>query len=147
MAYYNELTTVADLRAAYLNSTKSTQDALMLDMIRQACREIEEAANRRFVPRVQTRHFDAVANIEREQRRLWLDEDLLAVLTLTNGDGTLISSNQYVLESPDETPYWAIKLLASAGIAWTYEDDPENAILLNGIWGYHRQYSEAWGDV
>lgn len=67
---------------------------------------------------------------------LVLDDDLLTVTRITNGDGTEITGDQYVLLPANTTPKWAVKLKASSGVSWAYVDDPEGAIEVEGTWGY-----------
>ena len=84
-----------------------------------------------------TKRFDAVADVDKQT--LYLQgvygfEQLAAITSITNGDGTSITSGQYVTEPRNEGPYHAITLKSS--YAWTYSDDPEDAIVIVGRWGY-----------
>lgn len=63
---------------------------------------------------------------------LLVDEDLLTVTTLTNGDGTEISSADYVLVPRNVTPKIGIQLLSSA----SWEQDVDSWISVEGTWGY-----------
>lgn len=69
-------------------------------------------------------------------RTLWLDKHLCQITTITNGDGVVVTAGQYTTIPRNETPWYGIRLKASSGVAWTYEDDPEDAIAINGRWGY-----------
>ena len=133
MAYYYELTTVVDLRSTYLVIVGTSDDALQLALIRSVSSDIVKAAGRQFVPRVETRRYNPQRSAQ--NGLLVLDDDLLSVTTLTNGDATTIASTKYKFETPNTTPYWGIKLLSSSGLTWTYDEDPEEAISLVGIWG------------
>lgn len=73
---------------------------------------------------------------DRMRRTLYLDTDLCAITEITNGDGVVITSDQYTTDPVNETPYHAIVLKPSAGVYWTYEDDPEDAISIEGRWAY-----------
>lgn len=140
---YAEYATVLDVRSSYLKAIATTDDPEILRVIREVSDLIDTAAGRRhFVPRIETRYFDY--GRQTDQARLLLDDDLLAVTTLTNGDTTVIASSKYVFMPRNETPYWALDLLASQGIVWTYTVDPERAISIDGIWGYRRNYADAW---
>lgn len=145
MSYYNELTTVNDVRSAYLSITGSGDDNLMRDLIRAVSMDIERAAQRSFVPRIQTRYYDYLRDVE--GAALWLDADLLAVTTLTNGDSATIASNKYTFEPRNATPYFGLRLLNSGGVYWTYSTDNENAVTVLGVWGYHTDYANAWQDT
>jgi hypothetical protein len=64
---------------------------------------------------------------------LWLgDADLLSVDSLTNGDGTAISSTGYWLEPRNRAPYRCIRLKTAE--SWQFDTDGEIAV--TGSWGY-----------
>lgn len=135
MAYYNELTNVTDLRSTYLSITGTGDDTLILSLIRGVSADIARACGRQFVPRIETRYFDALRDTS-GRGALMLDDDLLSVTTLTNGDTSTISASSYVTEPRNATSYHAIRLLGSSNLFWTYVTDPENAISIAGTWGY-----------
>lgn len=82
-----------------------------------------------------SRTFDACANVD--GRELIFGGDMCASITsITNGDGTTITSSQYVTEPRNVTPHYAVTLLRSSGVVWTYSTDPENAITVTGRWAY-----------
>lgn len=152
MATRGEYTTVTDVRQSYLGVSSNADDALLLDLIRSVSRDIDSACLRHFYPVIQTRYFNpledtTMSEILPTRRRLLMDDDLLAVTTLVNGDSTTIGSTSYILETPNFTPYWAIKLLLTSGYVWYYTVDAENAISVTGVWGYHSDYANAWLSV
>ncbi len=67
---------------------------------------------------------------------LILDWDLCAITSITNGDGIVVTSGQYTVKPRNMTPWYAIHLLPSSNVAWTYTSDPENAIAIAGKWGW-----------
>ena len=73
-----------------------------------------------------------------EGRELKLDDDLLTVTTLTNGDGTVLTSTYYNLVPKNSSPYYAISLKEAAGYIWEADTSGnyENAISIVGTWGY-----------
>ena len=89
-----------------------------------------------------TRYFDSALDVMGSV--LFLDQDLCAITSITNGDGTVITSGQYITEPRNTTPYYAIKLLGSANVTWEPQDDgdTENAITIVGRWAYS-QYAPA----
>lgn len=139
-----EYTTVENVRSIYFDIEGVKDDALILDLLRGVCREIDNHAGQFFYPLIETRYFDV--GIATVGRKLTLDRPLLAVTTLTNGDTLVVSSTQYVFEprNANDYPKWQIRLLGSYGISWQYTQDPENAIALAGVWGYHEHYDQAW---
>lgn len=117
-----------------LNEVGTTDDAFLTALITRASRAIDAHCGRFFVGEAQTRYFDAITDIDGQI--LLLDEDLLSVAELTNGDGDVIASSDYILLPPNHSPHYAIRLKASSSESWTYVDDPENAIAVNGAWGF-----------
>jgi len=81
-----------------------------------------------------TRYFDAVRNVD--GRVLRFDRDICSITSITNGDAVAVDSDDYVTEPRNDTPYYAVRLLASSSVRWSYTDDVENAITVVGKWGY-----------
>lgn len=81
-----------------------------------------------------TRYFDARRAVT--GRMLWLDTDLCAITSITNGDADVLVATEYTTVPKNTTPYYAIRLLGSSGLSWTYDDDPEDAIVIVGRWSY-----------
>jgi hypothetical protein len=69
---------------------------------------------------------------------LYLGAWCASITTVTNGDGTVITSSYYVTEPRNSGPFYAIKLLGSSGYAWEGDGsgDTENAITVAGRWAY-----------
>ena len=127
----------------YIDITSGDDDSLLIALISQAQSMIETLCKRRFEAASDTtRYFDAEADVVCSlspfggRRVLTLDEDLYSVTSVVNGDGTTVSSTQYVLNPRNEPPYYEIELKANSSIAWTYSDTPENAIAVTGRWAY-----------
>ena len=144
MTYYDELTTVRQVRLLQLNSTSTSDDAFLLTQIRAASHDIESATNRKFSPRIDTRYYDTPRRPE-----LLLDEDLLELTTLTNGDGTAFDAGDIKTYPLNSTPKNKIVVLSSATQQWLRTDNgnPEGAIQADGVWGYHPDYPSAWLDT
>lgn len=123
---------------AYLKfgaSETTDNDLIEYDLIPRAQKIIERVNHRVYeAAAASVRRFDAVRDVRSDT--LFLDEDLCEITSVTNGDGVTVSASEYVTEPRNVTPYSAIKLKASSGKAWTYVDDPENAIQVNGKWAY-----------
>ena len=146
MATYGEYTTLADLRASgagQIDTTKLTDDALLLAQIRATSRELDELARRFFFPLIDTREYDTPQDALGDLR---LDTDLLEVTTLTNGDGQTIASTKYKLYPLNYWPKFIIRPLPSQGTPWQLSSggDRSGAIGLASVWGYHRDYPNAW---
>lgn len=143
MAYPNSYPIVADiktyLRANTQQALPAGDDTLIGNLLASviAFAESPPGAGRRFeVTADSTRRFDAVRDVDQGERRLWLDEDLCQIASITNGDGLVVPSNQYVTDPRNATPYYSITLKLSSDAVWTYDDAPESAIAIVGRWGY-----------
>lgn|SRR5574341_409007 len=68
---------------------------------------------------------------------LFLNDDLIAISSIVNGDGSTITSAQYS-PVPTTAPYRRIRLLNSTGVIWrpTAAGDSEGAISITGKWAY-----------
>ena len=114
---------------AYLNITSAADDALLTDLLDSAQKAIESYCRRRFEATTTTRYYRADSVYGDV---LHLDDDLLSVTTLTNGEGTVITSANYFLEPRNETPKGRIRL--KSGYTWTFNTDGE--ISIAGSWGW-----------
>jgi hypothetical protein len=125
--------TLSDVKT-YIGTAQTTDDTLISNLIPRASARIDAFCQRTFIARTETRYFDATADVQ--DRTLLVDDDLLAVTTLTNGDGTVLTASDYILLPSNATPKYGIMLKSSSGHSWTYTTDPENAISIAGSWGY-----------
>lgn len=143
MAFPNSYPVTADLktwlRANSQQALPSGDDTLLSNCITAAIGFCEgpEGAGRRFeVTADSTRRFDAIRDVDQTWRRLWLDDDLCQITSITNGDGVTVSTSDYVTDPRNETPYYALTIKLSSSVVWTYSNAPENAIAIVGRWGY-----------
>jgi hypothetical protein len=134
---------LADLKAYLkIDSSNTDDDTLLQAFLDAAQGAIDLDRGRTFEAAADsTRRFDAVRDVGKDDgdsyaQTLYLDQDLCQITSITNGDGTTVTSSQYVTEPRNDTPYWAIKLKLDSGIVWTYSSTPENAIAITGRWAY-----------
>lgn len=128
-------------------STDAGDDTVIDAIIEQTCRFIETYTGRRFYPSVETHVYNIPDVYSPERDTLYLDDDLLSLTTLTNGDTSTIASTEYVLRSANFAPYWAVKLRNSSDVSWQPDANgsSEQCISVAGVWGYHNQYlTHAW---
>jgi hypothetical protein len=137
MADYTTLNIVKN----YLRISASTDDDLLEDLITTASRMIDDHCGRRFVAENETRRYDATGP-HIIGRLLLLDDDLLSLTTLINGDGSEIDAEDVILRPTNSTPCFGISLKQSSGLAWTYDDSPEGAISVEGEWGFSENAPE-----
>jgi len=120
----------------FLSIDSSADNALLETLIGRAQKWIEQQTDRVFEASADTtKTFDALEDTDGALLLLG-KYDLCAITTITNGDGVVVTSGQYVTEPRNETPYWAIRLKSDAGKRWAYSAAPENAISITGRWGY-----------
>lgn len=119
----------------YLGISDSSDDALITTLIAAAQAQIDKHCRRSFeASQDSTRYFNADEDVT--DFDLWLDKDLCAITTVTNGDGSTVSSSKYTTIPRNEIPYYRLRLLGSSGLAWTYTSDPDDAISIAGKWAY-----------
>ncbi len=121
----------------------TADDAVIDSIIEQVSRLIDQITSRHFYPNIETRYFDVPSG------DLILDDDLLAVTTLTNGDAEVLTTTDYILREKNFTPYWKVAMKDISTKTW--EDNSsgssEQVISLLGTWGYHDDYAQAWEAV
>ncbi len=116
-------------------------DAVLSAILDQVSRYVESpaGANTQFYPSIETRFYDSPAS----GRDVVLDGPLLEVISFLNGDGSTISSTQYILTNANKTPYWKISLKDNATIGWYAKSGSfEQALSLTGLWGYRKHYQQ-----
>ena len=127
-------------------NTSTDDDAVIGDLLEGASRYIDEQTARHFFPVVETRYY-SVPNNSGDDRRLWLDDDLLEIIAITNGDSSSVAASSYNLEPRNYSPRFAIRLKDSSSVGWEADGDGnlEYVIAVNAIWGYHNEYARrAW---
>lgn len=117
----------------YLAISGVTDDTLGATLVTRASAIIDRFCRRQFAASAAARTFDAPNG-----DTLWLDEDLLSVTTITNGDGETMDSSQFVLLPPNSLPKYAIRLRKTAMATWSASptSGEEQAISVQGSWGY-----------
>lgn len=143
----------------YKSLPDSDDDTLLEGFILSAQMFIEDSeygTNRKFEALSDTtRYFDAIRDVGdgvdymehygefrivnnryNKNRTLFLDHDLCSITSITNGDGNLIPSTEYVTEPRNNTPFWRITLKRNSTYYWSYTTSPENAISIVGKWAY-----------
>ncbi len=131
------IATLYALRARLgLAPTDTADDTRLLKALCAAAAAIERAAGRHFIPR-----FAAVRHHFNTPRMLLLDDDLLELMALTNGDGSSLNPAE-VLRLPQYSPAGTLRLIG--GSAFFYDDTPVAAITVSGLWGWHDRWERAW---
>ena len=132
--------TVTELQQ-YAKISNDVDNALLQSLVTSAVAYIEEHVGFSFEAAADsTRYLDASTypNGAVYGRTLYFGTWCAALTTVTNGDGTVITSDYYVTQPRNTGPFYAIKLLSSSGYTWEADsnDDPENAISIAGRWAW-----------
>lgn len=124
----------------YLGVDDTDDDVLLDALIAAAQKIIEMYCGQVFEATADTtRYFDATDIAHGggiDGRDLILDAPLVAITSITNGDGVALALTDYVTQPRGDTPYYAIRIKANSSVFWTYEDDAESAIAVVGKWAY-----------
>lgn len=136
MAY----TEVANVKE-YLEISSSELDDLIekcvdatTDLINHYCGQKFESHGQGQNNTEATRYFHAIDDVVEEKTMLLLDEPLALITSVVNGDGTTLTSNQYVTQPYTDPPYYALILID--GTTWQYVNTPYKAIAVTGHWAY-----------
>ena len=118
MTAKNVYATLADYKAfvtarGQASTLDVTDDTVIEGLLETASRYIDDETGRNFYPYVQTRYFDVP-----ESRELCVDEDLLEVLTLTNGDSTTMPTTEYFLVPRNIYPAYGVKITDVSSYTW-----------------------------
>lgn len=131
------LSTLYQLRARLGLATADTaDDTRLLAALQAASAQIERAAGRRFCPRKTALQHDFTSSLE-----LLLDDDLLELTSITNGDGSAVNLSD-VIPVPDEAPFSFLRLIGSSAFYWNLSRT--QAITVTGVWGWHDRAAEMW---
>ncbi len=147
-----------------LGATETADDALLQTFITWANQTLNCA--RRGDVRLETRYYDypikaaslhGVYDAETwvqqmnaagllSQGILNLDDDLLALISVTNGDGNAIPITELVLEPANMYPKHNLRIKRGTSYSWLpgTNGEREQVIAVTGWWGYHPDYTGAW---
>ena len=115
----------------YLGISESTDDTLLTVTAEAATSMIDRLTNRTFTATADsTRYHNAdyvVGGI------LYLDGDLCAITSVTNGDGVAVASTEYKSMPRNYTPYFALALDDDSDVSW---DTDSGEIAIVGKWAW-----------
>lgn len=143
MTVINAYATLEDFKKwKEIQGTDVQRDADVELILEASSRYMDDVMGRTFYPRVETRSYNVP-----EGRALKLDDDLLEVITLTNGDDTTIASTEYNLVPKNFYPKYEIDIKPTSTSYWRLDSNTNSEFVLdvNGVWGFHDRYStSAW---
>lgn len=122
-------------------TTDATDDAVIDGLLEAASRYADNECARFFYPRIETRYYSLPSS-----RVVDFDADLQSVLSFLNGDATSISASDYNLLPRNETPKYALQVKETSSLSFETDSggESEYVLALQGIWGYHNHYVDAW---
>lgn len=141
---------VSNYLSILADDSYTIQDLRVLDFTLQASRLFDAECNGRvFFPFRDTRLYD---HPQQDISVLLVDNDLQAVHTLTtqNGDDTIATANFYLRNgwNYNTPPYDHIELKKdSTQTTFLFSGTTQQANSVDGTWGYHENYSNAWQQV
>jgi hypothetical protein len=118
---------------AKLENTDTIDDNVIAAIIEGASRLIDDMTGRTFYARTETHYFSVTG-----ERNIKLDDDLLTVTSLTNGNATVLTTSDYYLWPRNKSPYQEVWLKESSSYVWEPDSSAnyEYSIALAGTWGY-----------
>ena len=116
-------------------------DTVIASIMEAVARYMDAQCNRVFFPFVETKSFDVP-----DERGLYLDDDLLEIISITNGDGDTVTSTYYNLIPANIYPKDEIRIKEGSAVTWVNSDtETEQVIDVLAIWGYRERYTvEGW---
>lgn len=147
MSIWNGYCTLDELKriltpAKQVLDADDTDDIVIEDIIERASRKFDGLMSREFYPHIDTKYYNVP-----EDDYLWFGDDLLAVISLTNGDATSIAATEYHFKPMNEYPKYALYLTDVTSTLWEEKStsSTQEAITLVGIFGYREKYAtQAW---
>ena len=127
-------------------SANTVDDATLVNFINRASRAVDTYTRRKFYPRYETRYYDFI-----DSKFIRLDDDLLSLSALRTQNGaSLVSSSALFLQTGDNYnrgPFDKIVLKIDTGSVLQYSGTVQKANEVEGWWGYHEDYPNAWVDT
>lgn len=113
-------------------------DVVIENCIVQASRRVDDICGRKFYPTVETYKYDIpYDNI------IWFGDDLLSIITFTNGDSSTIASTDFILKPVNADPKYCLQLRDTSTVTWQSDSNSsaDQVISINAIWGYRERYA------
>lgn len=118
-----------------IDADDESKDALLQHFLDSAQTSVNNFCRQTFEAAADTtRYFNPLRDVSGATLRL--NGPLAQITSVTNGNGVLVTSGQYITEPGAGPPWKSLALKSNAGIAWTYSDAPENSIAIVGRWAY-----------
>jgi len=122
----------------------AADDSVIMRLLESASRYMdEETGGRQFYPSIATNYYSIPCG-SNDDMRIWLAEDALEIITVTNGNDVEVTALQYYVESRNYQPKWAVHLLETGSITWEADGSGETKYVIEiKAWeGYHEKYDQ-----
>ena len=137
-----EYCTLAEVRAyGKFKTAETNDDALLEDLITRVSALFDNKCGRVIVANADATHYftqDDIADCETDGGikigDLVLDDTLVAITTLTNGDGTAIAGTEYFLMPRAYERKSYIRIKEASTVSWEFDTD--GYIAVAGRWAY-----------
>lgn len=118
---------------ARITSSSSDDDLMIELLIESASRYIDTEAQRVFYQSASDVHY---FDMPTGNAPLFLDADFTSISGITNGDGSTLSSSDYVTLPANAVPKYAVRLVPTSGAVWkTANGNPFQCIQVKGTTG------------
>ena len=136
------IATLDDMRRHLnLSATDAGEDDDLLQRLQAASQLIESLTQRRYCPRLQTRQIPLD---HAGQRELILPDDLLELRSLSVGGVSLNIADIRLLPDDRDAPASILQVVDGAPVR--FGDAADSSISIEGLWGWHDRWTEAWRD-
>jgi len=126
------IVTVAEVKA-YAKISSSSDDELLGTLIPASEVFVRTHTRRKLTPQTQTRYYrQTQARIQGQL--LLLDEDLLQLTGLVNGNGATLQTSDVFLEPLNEGPPYSMLRMKYSTSVWSFNVD--GTVAVTGKWGY-----------
>jgi hypothetical protein len=124
-------------------TTDAADDSTIEKLLEGISRYVDDMTRRTFYPRYEKRYYD-VPILQNSPRNLFLDDDLLEAVTVTNGDNTVVSPTVYNLKPKNYSPHYAIQIIGPSQIFWIFNGigSVEKVISVEAWWGFKNKYEQ-----
>lgn len=119
-----------------LQTTETQDDPQIVQFISENSADFQNGINRVFLPYLNTTAHDYIG-----PRELDFGDDVLAITSLTNGDGNSLTVSNLLLEPANTYPKWRGVLSFNAAPPFVFQAEPRQAISLTGWRGCVPNYS------
>jgi len=134
------IATLDDMRRLLnLSATDTAEDDDLLQRLGAASQLIESLTQRRYCPRLKARD---ISLDHAGQRELILPDDLLELRSLSVEGVVQDLANYRLLPDDRDAPASVLQVVESATVG--FGDDHASSVSIEGIWGWHDRWTEAW---